>query len=269
MTALRVVKPGLRSLIEDMGRPGFARLGIAASGAYDRGALLAANAAVGNPPQAAGIECVLGGLVLAAQGSCVVALAGTDAEGSGRPVELPNGETIAIARPRHGLRVYLAVAGGLAVQPVLGSRSRDTMSGIGPAQLREGDLLPVGTAATAGVQGPPIARTDIQQKRDLAAGHRVIEVVPGPHDDLLVKGIDGLFSESWIVSPQSDRVGLRLIDSHAHGTVPAANIRPGSSSLPSEPTLRGAVQVSPSGELLIIGPDGPTTGGYPVVAVVC
>ncbi len=263
MSQLVVVNAGVRSLIQDTGRPGYARLGIAESGAYDRAALAEANRLVGNG-ELAGIECLLGGLQLRCVGNAVVAVTGTPIEVTvqtrrcepGKAISLSDGDIVRIGRAKSGLRSYVAVRGGLAGKSQLGSQSTDTMSGLGPRQLSVDDHLDIGEfgefATADSLTTQPRPRRDDAQP---------IRVVAGPHDDLLARPLAELLADSvWTVSPSSDRIGLRLTGSGLPLTVEAI--------LPSEPTIRGAIQVLPDGQLVILGPDRPTTGGYPVVGVV-
>ncbi len=261
MIELVVVKPGVRSLIQDGGRLGYLRVGVTESGAYDRGALAAANRAVGNDASAAGIECLLGGLELRCRGGASIAVTGAragitvDGESAmfGTAIQLVNDGVLRIGRAKQGLRSYLAVSGGIDGLEQLGSQSTDTMSGIGPAPLAVGDQLSIGqsSGAIGSPAAPPVVRTD----------NSPIRVTPGPHDDLLAAPLAELLNDGeWVVSPSSDRIGLRLTGPALPLTVTA--------SLPSEPTLRGAIQVPPDGQPVILGPDRPTTGGYPVVGVV-
>ncbi len=154
---LTVVRPGPLALVQDAGRAGYAADGVGRSGAADRSSLGLANRLVGNPAGAAAIECTLGGLAVRAGADLVVALAGAPAPAQidGRPVEharrldLPAGAMLRLRAPRSGLRTYLAVGGGIDVPPVLGSRSTDTLSGLGPRPLAAGDVLPVGARSPA------------------------------------------------------------------------------------------------------------------------
>ena len=141
---IAIVKPGLLTTIQDLGRPGYAHLGVARSGALDAPALALANALVGNPPGAAGLETTLTGVSLRAEAPLTVAVTGADApvtvDGSpgsfGRPVRLGEGCLLEVGPARAGVRSYVAVAGGIRVAPVLGSRSTDTLSGLGPPPMR-------------------------------------------------------------------------------------------------------------------------------------
>ncbi len=152
MTRLRVVRAGALSTVQDLGRAGWAHLGVPRSGALDPGALRLANRLVGNPESAAGLEITLTGCDLRPTRATTAAVVGAEADvwvgdrpgDTGRPLAVPGGAMLRIGPARRGLRCWLAVAGGIAVDPVLGSRSTDTLSGLGPAPLRDGDLLPLG-----------------------------------------------------------------------------------------------------------------------------
>jgi biotin-dependent carboxylase-like uncharacterized protein len=174
----------------------------------------------------------------------------------GAAVWCPAGSEVWLGTPREGLRTYLAVSGGIAVEPVLGSRSTDTLAGVGPAPVAVGDVLPVGVAA-----GPPAA---LDTPRPLARGP--LRLLPGPRADRVAGDVLTLLcATSYTVSPDSDRVGLRL-DGAA---LPMAERGAGGpDELPSEGMVLGAVQVPPDGRPVVLLADHPTTGGYPVVAVV-
>jgi biotin-dependent carboxylase-like uncharacterized protein len=241
--------------VQDLGRPGHAALGVPPSGAFDRAALRAANRLVGNPPGAAALEITFGGLHLRAARPLTIALTGAPCPGSPDwylPVSVPAGALVRIGRPPIGLRSYLAVRGGIAVPAELGSRSTDTLGGLGPARLAAGDRLPVGepSGTPAGAAGrPPVF------------GPVLLRVLWGPRDDWLTAAARRALCEAgWRVRPESDRVGVRLDG-------PALE-RARSDELPSEPTIPGAVQLPADGRPIVFGPDAPVTGGYPVVAVV-
>ncbi|HEY3338232.1 MAG TPA: biotin-dependent carboxyltransferase family protein, partial [Propionicimonas sp.] len=186
--------------------------------------------------------------------ACPAAIDG-DAVGFGQRFALAAGATLSLGPPPTGLRSYLSVAGGIDVPPVLGSRSTDLLSGIGPPRLSPGTLLPVGEP---GPEEPASAVSGPRGRHD--APRPVLELLPGPRTDWLADA-DALAS-TWTVSPDSNRVGIRLT-----GTVLDRSPSRLGAELPSEPLVRGAVQLPPSGHPVIFGPDHPTTGGYPVVAV--
>ncbi|GAB7038153.1 MULTISPECIES: 5-oxoprolinase subunit C family protein [Catenuloplanes] len=260
--SLEIIKAGVRTTVQDLGRPGLAHLGVPRSGALDAGALRLANRLAGNPPDAAGLEITLGGLRARANRAMTLAVTGAPGPVTiGRrpadpelPLAVPAGAVIDIGRPTAGLRVYLAVGGGIAVPPVLGSRSTDTLSGLGPGPVRDGDVLPVGppTALPPGV--------DVALRRQPPAALR-LRVWPGPRDDWFTADAwRTLLGADYRVSPQTDRIGARL-------TGPALT-RAIDGELPSEGVVLGAIQVPADGQPLIFLADHPTTGGYPVIGVV-
>jgi KipI family sensor histidine kinase inhibitor len=273
-TGLRIVSPGLQSLVQDLGRHGHSGLGVSAAGALDRASLRRANRLVGNTPSAAAIETVAGGLTVQAVGDQVLAVAGapsdlvieteSDTEAGpfqrtvpmATPFALLDGETLTLGAPGSGFRSYLAVRGGVDAAPVLGSRSTDTMSGIGPAPLAAGELLAAGGEADSGVVGSPELQPDFP-----GTGVTVLDVVPGPRADWFDQAaLDSFAGQEWSVTPQSNRVGMRL-----DGT---ALLRSRTGELPSEGTVAGALQVPPEGLPVLFLADHPITGGYPVIAVV-
>ncbi|GAB3578155.1 biotin-dependent carboxyltransferase family protein [Amycolatopsis endophytica] len=261
--ALEIVTAGPLALVQDLGRPGHAHLGVPPSGALDVPAFRLANRLVGNPETAAGIETLLGGLTVNARASCTVAVTGPPVAvtvdgrpvGSHVPVHLTAGQTLAIGRPDAGLRCYLAVSGGLDIEPELGSRSRDVLSEIGPPPLEPGTVLPLGKP-----DGIPVGADTVTAPpapRDL-----VVPVVLGPRDDWFGDAARQLTSP-WTVTSESNRVGLRLDGSALERT----SERDGA-ELPSEGVITGAIQVPPNGLPVVFLADHPTTGGYPVIAVV-
>ena len=195
-SGLRIVSPGLQSLIQDLGRYGHSGLGVSAAGALDRASLRRANRLVGNAPSAAAVETVAGGLSVRAVGDQVLAVTGAPAELTvetpseddfepawrtvpmATPFALLDGETLTIGAPQSGFRSYLAVRGGVDTAPVLGSRSTDTMSGIGPAPLAAGQLLAAGGEAAVRRVGHPELQPDFPD-----TGVTVLDVVPGPRAD--------------------------------------------------------------------------------------
>lgn len=264
MRALTVVASGALALVEDLGRPGLAHLGVPPSGALDVPSLRLANRLVGNPEDAAGVECVLGGLRLRAEGSCSVAVTGPSVPvsvdgrdaGSHTPLHLRAGQEVALGVPLSGLRNYLAVSGGLAVPARLGSRSTDVLSGIGPAPLRAGDVLPVGAVvglpSGADVIAPPTAADRLR-----------VPVLLGPRDDWFDDPSGQLAAAEWSVSPESNRVGVRLLGPALVRTEDRRG-----RELPSEGVVTGAIQVPANGRPVVFLADHPTTGGYPVIGVV-
>ena len=264
--ALTVVRPGLATTVQDLGRPGHAHLGVPRGGAVDRAALVRANRLVGNPDDAAGLEVLLRGPALTSATGWTVAVAGAGCrltvDGNPAPegwaVTVPAGATLSLDRVRDGLRCYLAVRGGLDLPLVLGSRSADLLSGLGPPPLVEGMLLPVGpvpgacpVAAAARPDGGPPRAED---------GALLLDVVPGPHGSADARAdahLQTALGGPWEVDPRSDRTALRLT-----GPALPALDRVGSSGL-----LPGALQVPPDGRPLLFLAGAPATGGYPVVGV--
>ncbi|MET0864511.1 MAG: biotin-dependent carboxyltransferase family protein [Nakamurella sp.] len=268
MTGMEIVRPGPLSLIEDLGRPGLASSGVGRSGAADRGSFLLANRMLGNPDDAAAIECTLGGLVVRARGEIEVLVTGAPAPAKvdGTPVEhgvripLQSGQELRLGVPRTGLRSYLAARGGIDVPSVLGSRSTDTLSGLGPAPLRAGDLLPIGRQPES-EPADELTLPAAEPQNPLA-----LSVDLGPRDDWFVRPDDLLVGE-WLVSPNSNRVGLRLDRPDPVDDQPALR-RQDDTELPSEGVALGSIQVPPSGQPVLFLADHPVTGGYPVLAVV-
>lgn len=378
VSALLVTRPAAQLLIQDAGRPGFAHLGVSPSGAADQGALRAANQLVGNLPTAAGLEIVLGGAEFQAIGDLTVAVTGAPvslrlipapaphpavgrAPGAelvpqlNQPFEVPTGVRLRLGRPHAGLRTYLAVAGGIDASPVFGSRSTDTLSGLGPAAVQRGDLLPIGplptrtlaspgpaptvdsphhtdsvkastaqentdhgsaaastipdlaasasvadsTAAGSGNQRPvrapsdtsggnvcraaprestPADSTPAGDSARIAAAHNpepvaggspapvVLTATPGPQYDDLRRYLDP--HTGWTVSPLSNRTAVRLEPPTVPGHVINKKPTPdATATLSSQPLIRGAIQATPSGELVIFLADYPVTGGYSVPAI--
>jgi biotin-dependent carboxylase-like uncharacterized protein len=260
--ALEVVAVGALALVEDLGRPGHGASGVGRSGAADRAALRLANRLVANPEGAAGIEVVFGGLAVRATGPVTVALTGAaaPADVDGTPVgpnalvDLQGGQVLRLGVPLTGLRTYLAVRGGLDVAPVLGSRSTDTLSGLGPEKLAEGDVLPIGPEPAT------LPVIDVAPVPGPSGGTVALRVVAGPRSEYLAEP-DELTGTEWIASSRSDRVGMRLEGGHLR--------RCNGPELPSEGMVRGAVQLPPGGQPVVFLADHPVTGGYPVVATVC
>jgi len=251
---IEVLAPGPLTTMQDGGRAGFAALGVPRSGAFDRAALRLANRLVGNPEDAAALETTFGGLELLLHDATTMALTGASCPGldHAAPLSLPAGWRVRLGAPAQGLRSYLAVRGGFAVEPVLGSASTDTLSGLGPAALRAGDRLEIGPEPPGAVSSAAggAARFD-----------GVLRAVAGPREDWFDPGaLDVLTSATWTVRADGNRIGVRLDGPRL--------TRTRTTELPSEPTLPGALQVPPDGRPIVLGPDAPVTGGYPVLAVV-
>lgn len=259
--SLLVEQPGARSLLQDRGRPGQAALGVSPSGAFDRGAYRQVNALLGNAENTAVVEMLLGGLALTATADHTVAVAGAIGPitidgrqvAHGRAVPLHRGQRLTIGEVTSGLRAYLGVAGGFIGELELDSRSSDTLSGLGPAPLTAGDELAVGQ--------PPVVPDLSDVPSLMRAGTLTLDVVLGPRTDWFTDAaVASLLTTGWAVAPESDRIGVRLAG-------PALE-RARDDELPSEPCVRGSVQVASDGRPIVFGPDHPVTGGYPVIAVV-
>ena len=271
-TALQVRATGLLTVFQDLGRHGQARQGVSASGAMDQAALKAANRLVGNASNAAALETVGGGLQLRSVGDNVVAVTGADAvltltTADGQrwsvpryePVALADGDMLAVGQPTAGARCYVAVRGGFAEAPVMGSCATDTLAHVGPAPVAVGDWLAVRPApATSVVAAPELPPADLPTLEQEV----VLDVVMGPRTDWFTpEAIARFAAQRWQVTPQSNRVGLRMA-----GEMPLDRAITG--ELPSEGTALGALQVPPSGQPVLFLADHPLTGGYPVIGCV-
>jgi len=260
---LFVLDPGPLTTIQDAGRPGLASLGIGRSGAADLGSYRLANRLVGNREDDAALEVTLGGLALRADHDMLIAVTGAPCPiavsgigyGPNGPVFVQADQRVVLGSPTTGMRSYLAVRGGLRVPEVLGSRSTDILSGIGPDPLQGGMTVPIGD--------PYGAQPDL----DLAAvaapseADLTLSVTPGPRADWFTPAsMRDLLEGRYEVTGESNRVGMRL-------SGPELN-RSRSDELPSEGMVVGALQVSPAGQPTLFLADHPVTGGYPVIAVV-
>jgi biotin-dependent carboxylase-like uncharacterized protein len=262
--SLTVLRTGPQALVQDLGRPGHAHLGVPPSGALDAPAFRLANRLVGNPEDAAGVEVLLGGLAVRATASCTVAVTGPlvgvlrngKPVGSHAPVHLRPDDVLEIGAPERGLRCYLAASGGIALPAELGSRSTDLLSGIGPHPLRPQDELPLGNPI-----GPPVG-VDVLVPTQVP-DELCLPVLLGPRDDWFTDPARQLGEGRWTVSESSNRVGLRLVGS----SLERVESKQGA-ELASEGIVTGAVQVPANGEPVVFLADHPTTGGYPVIGVV-
>ncbi|MFD8980528.1 biotin-dependent carboxyltransferase family protein [Streptomyces sp. NPDC059564] len=273
MSGLEVLRAGALTTVQDLGRPGYAHLGVPRSGALDTAAHTLANRLLGNPAGAATLETTFDGVTLRAMTPVTVAVTGAPCAvrvcgrpaAWGAPVRLRAGAELDVGRAESGLRCYVAVRGGFAVPPVLGSRATDLLSGLGPPPLRAGTVLPVGTpgpdpvrgADTAGLPGAPGVSGELG-----APGELVLPLRLGPRADWFTgASLARLLSSRYRVAAASNRIGLRT-----ESGPPLARAREG--ELPSEGMVLGAVQVPPDGLPVVFLADHPVTGGYPVVGVV-
>ncbi|WP_141203904.1 5-oxoprolinase subunit C family protein [Streptomyces griseorubiginosus] len=260
--ALFVVRAGALTTVQDRGRPGHAHLGVPRSGALDGPAAALANRLVGNRPEAAVLETTLNGCALRPRSTVTVAVTGAPCPVAvdGRPaawaapVHVPAGALLTVGAAVSGVRSYVAVSGGVAVEPVLGSRSTDLLSGLGPPPLTDGAILPLGSPAML----PTLVDTAPQPA---PPGELLLRVVLGPrHDWFTPEAVRDFTTRAFRVSSASNRIGLRTEG-------PALERRLGG-ELPSEGMVLGAVQVPPDGRPVVFLADHPTTGGYPVIGVV-
>lgn len=259
---LRVRTAGPLCLVQDRGRRGLAHLGVPRAGALDPRAADLANRLVGNGTDAAVLEVLLGGLTLTSTVDVWVAVCGARAalDVGGRaaahaaPVRLPAGALARLQPPARGLRSWFAVSGGIDVAPVLGSRSTDTLAGLGPAPVTDGAELPLGR-----LRGAP---RGLDTPRSPAPGP--LRVDPGPRAGWCgPDAVADLCAAAYVVRSDSNRVGLRL-----DGRALRRDLGPDRGELASEGVVLGSVQVPPDGQPVVFLADHPTTGGYPVVAVV-
>lgn len=269
--SLFVLRAGPSVLIQDLGRPGHAALGVTASGVADRAAAATALRAVGTDPAAAVLEVLLGGLTVMTDSPAVVAVTGAVGvvvvvapsgsrrrAATGEVLRLEAGATLEIGRPAAGVRGYLAVRGGIDAPTVLGSRSRDTLAALGPSPVTAGDVLTIGDQTVgdwadgwhpAASGGAPTGRAGVD-----------LDILPGPRDDLFPDAAWDVLATTGHVSGHADRVGVRIDPARP---VPRLTDR----EIPSEGMVRGAVQIPPDGAPVVFGPDHPVTGGYPVIGV--
>lgn len=261
---LTVLSAGSLTTVQDRGRTGHAHLGVPRAGPLDDVAAGLANRLVGNAGDAALLEVTLGGLVVRAGAGRWVAVTGAPGpvtvDGTqvahGEPVWLAEGAELRIGTPTAGVRSYLAVGGGIAVPPVLGSRATDTLAWVGPPRVEDGVVLPVGEPA-----GRPRPH---ETPRPPEPGP--LRVAPGPRAGWFADGaLEALCAASYTVAAESNRIGLRLDGPPLARRADDAG-RP--RELPSEGMVLGAVQVPPSGTPLVFLADHPPTGGYPVIGVV-
>lgn len=260
---IEVLNAGPLTLVQDLGRPGWAASGVGPSGAADAEALRLANRLVGNEENAAGLEITLGQVILRALTPLTVAVTGAPGPVRARdstadmngPIHLRPRDPFRIGPPVSGVRTYLAVRGGISGPRTLGSQSADVLSGLGPPRVRDGQILSVGQPSTrwlAALDHAPTAHTP-----DVA----VLRLIAGPRADWFHRdALTLLTSGPYVVSPDSNRIAVRLRGE--------AIQRANASELPPEGLVTGAVQVPHDGQPLIFGVDRPVTGGYPVLAVV-
>jgi biotin-dependent carboxylase-like uncharacterized protein len=260
--AVEVVRAGPLTTIQDRGRPGFAHLGVPRSGALDQPSLGLANRLVGNPDHAAALETTVGGVAVRTRTACFVAVTGAPAVVSvddepadwGMAIGLRAGQVLDVGPATTGVRSYVALSGGVTVEPVLGSRSGDVLSGLGPPPLRAGDVLPLGTAVAL-----PAVAAEFAAHAD-PPDPLILRLMLGPRDEWFAEAASTLSSSTYVVSSSSNRIAIRLDGPPLE--------RRTTDELPPEGVVLGALQVPADGEPLVFLADHPTTGGYPVVGVV-
>ncbi|MEG0007370.1 MAG: biotin-dependent carboxyltransferase family protein [Aeromonas sp.] len=259
---LEVIRPGLQSTVQDLGRPGVRHLGIALGGALDREALILANRLVGNTAGTAGIELVLGAAEFRLLRDGWLALTGADCAAilDGEPVwhgwrwRVRRGQCLRLSAPRHGMRTYLALDGGMAVPPVMGSRATELQAAFGGYQgrtLQAGDRLPLGSPLShAGTLGAWLRESDAS-----------LRVLPGPEfDEFDPAAATALWQGEWRLNPASNRMGVRLDG--------PTLVRSRGRELASHGVLPGVIQVPPGGQPIVLLADAQTTGGYPRIGCV-
>jgi antagonist of KipI len=262
--SLRVNRPGLFTTVQDLGRWGWQSAGVPVSGAMDVRSHRLANWLAGNPGAAATLESTLAGPSLEVRGNGWIAAAGAqctitvDGVACEAPCAAPvrEGSIIDVGPCRRGARVYVAVHGGINTPLVLGSRATDARSGLGGIEgraLAAGDDIPVRTPRTAYERREPPVPSALPHAREIT----ILRVLPGPH---AAEGFDRLCAAPWTLTPRCDRVGCRFA---ASADAPHAT-----AGLISIPTVTGSVQLTPSGEAILLMADRQTVGGYAQVAIV-
>jgi KipI family sensor histidine kinase inhibitor len=269
--AIEVVDAGVLTTLQDQGRRGQRRYGVSGAGAVDARALAAANAVVGNDEAAAALECTVAGPTLRFLAPVRFAVAGADLGAVlvrsdlgdwpvpiGTAVLARAGNVLAFRERRSGCRAYVALAGGLDVPAVLGSRSTDLTGGFGGLEgraLRAGDTL----GLRSGTATSPAQRE--AESREFPAGAASVRVVLGPqHDHFSSETLERFASNEWAVLPTSDRVACRLSGPRLVAMGPAEIV--------SDGMLPGCIQVPPDGQPIVMLAESPTTGGYPKIATV-
>lgn len=259
---LSIRRRGMFTTVQDLGRFGHRRDGVPSSGAMDSFALRVANLLVGNHENAAGLECTLVGPELVFSGAATVAVGGAAFDGvpSWQPFRVNAGERLDLGPCRNGARGYVAVSGGIDVEPLLGSRSTYVRGGWGGFEgraLREGDVLKIGAE-------PGLGSSSVDSKIHWRIDPRIlpaygpspaIRVLRGIHD---AEKLEAFFQRTFEVSPQSDRMGFRLQGE----TLPFIT----AAELLSLPVTPGTVQVPPDGHPVVLMADAQTIGGYPQIA---
>jgi len=269
--SLRILRPGLLTTLQDYGRHGFQRVGLCPGGAMDPVSLALANGLVGNPPDEAALEITVIGPELVFEQDTLVAVCGAEFDAQlphNRPVLARAGTRVNLGRAKRGARAYIAVGGGFAVEPVLGSRSTylpGHFGGLEGRALKHGDTLGLRDAGavqkfkslkktkdgTVRWSAPPLTLPDREPI--------LVHVIEGQHFASFDSNSQRAFFDTvWSVAPDSNRMGFRL-------SGPPLG-RPQADEILSGPTCLGSVQVPPSGVPIALMADHQTTGGYPRIA---
>lgn len=248
-----VHRAGALTSVQDLGRPGRRADGVPVCGAMDQIALRTANMIVGNPQGAAALECTLVGPLVSFTSDAMVSVCGAEVRNlpSGRPIQVPRRQKLDLRSILTGCRAYLAVAGGIDVPTVLGSRSTDLRGGFGGMdgrRLRDADRMPIGMPA------PHRPNPGNWHARSIITTGPALRILPGEHFELLPADF---WSRAFEVARESDRVGVRL------RAMLEVN---GPGGLASRPMAPGTIQLPPSGGPIILGPDAGTIGGYASIA---
>ncbi len=269
MDVIEVQEGGLFTTVQDLGRYGYQRYGVPVAGAVDPFALRVANILVDNEDGAAGLEITLAGPKLQFLADAVIAITGGDLDprvddepaAMWQALAVSRGAALSFGKPRDGLRTYLAVAGGIDLPPVLGSRSTYTRSGLGGLDgrpLRTGDTLPV---SNEGPSAQPVGRKLPQEHVPAYGNSHALRAVMGPQDDAFTtEGIQTFLSAEYTATHQSDRVGYRYQGPQIQ--------HKGGADIISDGVPFGAVQVTGDGMPIVLLADRGTTGGYTKIAAV-
>ncbi|ALC05419.1 hypothetical protein CDES_04885 [Corynebacterium deserti GIMN1.010] len=269
--SFKVISTGPQALFQDRGRFSFASSGVGTSGSFDRLSAARANHAVGNDPNAAVIEILLGNFEVEATDATSIVFTGTEAfvtvttpDGRSKNattntiIDVEPGDRIRLEPATYGMRAYLGVRGGFAVEKVLGSASTDLISHLGPAPIAEGDELTIARDISEEHWWPKLRQLPTLWRRFPA---ETLTVIPGPRANWFTQeSLNKFFGQVFTVSNESNRIGLRL-------TSDTPLVREKDGELKSEGMVRGSIQVPPGGHPVVFGADHPVTGGYPVIAV--
>jgi len=265
MNSLAVLAPGLLTTVQDLGREGYGTMGVSASGAADALALRIGNTLLGNPEDAAALEMTLLGGAFQFSAETWVAIAGSDfgatlddeTLATHTAFKVQPGQTLQFGPTKSGARAYLCVRGGLDVPKVLGSRSTHLLSGLGGwagRALRKGDVLPIGSDLKCGNSADRSAPW-----KELESTRGTIRVTQGPQWESFSESVrKQFFEQSYVVTEEANRMGIRLKG--------AQHELAATEDMITEGVSLGAIQVTPSGQPIILFVEQQTTGGYPKIA---